>query len=124
MSLIETRKYKEALKAINPENSKAVVYKGSLLLSSFNLLSLISLSLVEFILLIQFSNTLALTYKSMGELGLAESLFLKAIEANPHSEDLLYQLGMVHYERDSTDSMIHFEKALGTFIQIHPAFFV
>jgi tetratricopeptide (TPR) repeat protein len=54
----------------------------------------------------------AMTYKKMGELALAESLFIKAIEANPNSDDLHYQLGMILYDRDDVDSMVHFDKAL------------
>jgi len=54
----------------------------------------------------------ALTYKKMGQYPLAESLFSKAIEQNPESEELHYQLGMIHYARDSVESMVHFEKAL------------
>jgi len=85
MSLIETEKFKEALKEIKPDNPKSDIYK-------------------------------ALTYKKMGEYSLAESLFLKAIETNPDSEELCHQLGIIHYARDSVESMVYFDKAL----QINP----
>jgi len=81
MSLIECEKYKEALKEIKPDDSKADIYKG-------------------------------VTYKKMGEYSLAESLFLKAIESNPPSEELEYQLGMIYYARDDVGSLVHFDKAL------------